>query len=539
MSGSDEDSGEPPTRALQSSWGGLASLSGAGGGRVDGAFLTEPGSYEDFHYPSPFDYNAFAALSPGGGVAGHSSRPYSPFSSVHQRIPSSSNPFSPLHSFSPYPTYGSPSSRVALPPAPPTPPPLFDEGETALFDSFLNTLDVDPNFLFNPVLPPGMPSPPSASMLREQPEEERREREQLGHSVGGLSLGVREQLEPPFEQPPNLATKQPRARWAPPRAPEVPKFEQDGEEEDDGEDTARPEDDDDPDFEPEPRGARRKSKSGGVGTAAGKSRGEVGGGRGGKKARVQPETAPFSPMMNEEEAPEDVEMSIAPPSNDGEDSVATVTASGRPRRNTRAPRRLSTSASSASTNASGPSISRAKPSLARPSLSKPIPPPAPSTTSRTRARSSALSGSPPAPHPATSGSPPSTSASSASRTAPLTESEKRSNHIASEQRRRNAIKSGFQDLVDLLVAGSAASGIYLAAGGEDEGGGKGGKGKGKGTGRGRGRKGEVATSASKSVVLEKAASYILWLERGNRALEGEVERVGKVVEEGMAQAGKG
>lgn len=120
--------------------------------------------------------------------------------------------------------------------------------------------------------------------------------------------------------------------------------------------------------------------------------------------------------------------------------------------------------------------------------------------------------------------------------ATLTETQKRSNHIQSEQKRRNAIRNGFKDLVDILSAGEAASGIVVAPpddAGADDGEGGGGAGtssagkkkKGKGTGRGRGRKGEVGAGASKSVVLDKAAQYILWLERGNDGLDSEVARV--------------
>jgi hypothetical protein len=110
----------------------------------------------------------------------------------------------------------------------------------------------------------------------------------------------------------------------------------------------------------------------------------------------------------------------------------------------------------------------------------------------------------------------------------LTETQKRSNHIQSEQKRRNAIKNGFRDLVDILAAGEAASGIIVAPPEEDDGATAPGgtkKKKAKGTGRGRGRRGEIGAGASKSVVLEKAAQYILWLERGNDGIDSEIERV--------------
>ncbi|BGP15146.1 hypothetical protein JCM10213_005393 [Rhodosporidiobolus nylandii] len=518
--GPDFDDGQPR-------WGGgLAGLSAAGGGRVDGAFLTEPGSYEDFHYASPFDYAAFAARSPG---AGPPSRPLSPF-------PPHGNPFSPLPGFSPYPSYDSTSTSLNPPllPAPPSPAPLFDDSEHALFSSFLTNLDVDPNYLFNPVLPPGMPSPPSASMLQQgEYEAERTEREQLGDQVGGLSLGSLGSGHlpplPPFEPQslqPHSANEETHVGAA---EGEVPPFTADFDSE--AEDTAKPSPEDDPDFDPgvsrPVRGTRRKSRSTGSGAA----------GMNGKKARVQEDEA-F--------ADEDVEMLSASihglEHDEGEDSVATVTPSGRPRRATRAPRRLSTSATTSSS-------SRSKPPR-RPSLSKPAPPPVqlragPPSPSTSFGRSHTPA------HPANgddedeeedaslSPAPSASSSTATAKHAPLTESEKRSNHIASEQRRRNAIKSGFQDLVDLLVAGSSASGIVLGGGGggeEDGDGGSGKKKKGKGTGRGRGRKGEVATNASKSVVLAEAANYILWLERGNMALKAECERVeGELRAAGLAE----
>lgn len=116
----------------------------------------------------------------------------------------------------------------------------------------------------------------------------------------------------------------------------------------------------------------------------------------------------------------------------------------------------------------------------------------------------------------------------------LSDSQKRSNHILSEQKRRNAIRNGFRDLVEILNAGETLSGISI--GGIDGDGsaqpetGKKGKGKGKGSGRGRGRKGEVGAGASKSVVLERAVEYVRWLERGNTALREEVERVEAIVD---------
>ena len=124
---------------------------------------------------------------------------------------------------------------------------------------------------------------------------------------------------------------------------------------------------------------------------------------------------------------------------------------------------------------------------------------------------------------------------------------KRSNHIASEQRRRTTIKENYKSLVDLLLAGELRSGISLSStpgstipGEDDDGvddgadGSTAGSGKrgtsagaapggGRGKGRGRGRKGQDGAGATKSVVLERAADYLRWLERGNTALRREIE----------------
>ncbi|GAA5863073.1 hypothetical protein JCM1840_002462 [Sporobolomyces johnsonii] len=496
MAGSDLSSGGED-EAMAHSWS-LASSMGAAGGGVHGAFLTEPGSYEDFEYPSPFDFSGMPSY------AGPSSRSYSPIQG--------GTAFSPLPSFSPFPSYASHSHATPPNQPPPTPPPLFDSTESALFSSFLNTLDVDINFLFNPVLPPGMPSPPSSNPLHgasEFVEEERREREELGKEVGGLSLGsaaaltgwprviTTAQEQPHLPIPPNDDLR--------PGTEEVERrYKEEGEdlyEETDFKPRIKAEEDDDPDFEPSPRrnsgAARRKSRSGGTS-------GSGTGGRG-KKPRVV-----------HEEQDEDVDMADdrADDSHDeAEDSVATVTVTslGRPKRATRAPRRLS---SDTGPRPSAPT-SAASPASPKPSLSKPRPVP----RSASPQGSASVSPAPSDPK----------SSLSSSKGAPLTDSQKRSNHILSEQKRRNAIRNGFKDLVDLLVAGEAASGIVLGPGGGvdegEDGAGAGKKRKGKGTGRGRGRKGEVGANASKSVVLEKAASYILWLERGNVALEREVERV--------------
>lgn len=101
---------------------------------------------------------------------------------------------------------------------------------------------------------------------------------------------------------------------------------------------------------------------------------------------------------------------------------------------------------------------------------------------------------------------------------------KRSNHIASEQRRRSTIKDNYKALVDILLAGEESSGITLANAGEgDDAPGESKKSKAKG--RGRGRKGQDGAGATKSVVLDRVAAYIRWLERGNEALQTEIGRL--------------
>ena len=101
---------------------------------------------------------------------------------------------------------------------------------------------------------------------------------------------------------------------------------------------------------------------------------------------------------------------------------------------------------------------------------------------------------------------------------------KRSNHIASEQRRRTTIKDNYKSLVDLLLNGEETSGISLGnSGGTEDVPADGPKGKSKG--RGRGRKSQDGAGATKSVVLEKAADYLKWLQRTNLELEKEVTRI--------------
>lgn len=103
---------------------------------------------------------------------------------------------------------------------------------------------------------------------------------------------------------------------------------------------------------------------------------------------------------------------------------------------------------------------------------------------------------------------------------------KRTSHIASEQKRRSTIKDNYKTLVDLLLAGEATSGISLLGGAEEEEEeAESGTKKSKPKGRGRGRKGQDGAGATKSVVLERAADYLRWLDKGNDDLEKEIARL--------------
>lgn len=231
-----------------------------------------------------------------------------------------------------------------------------------------------------------------------------------------------------------------------------------------------------------------------------KTRGAVGdGGSGrGKKAKVEEEEDP----EEHDEQDEDYEMGT----EDDSTATATTATAGRRRvaRSTTSTAR-STARRSSTARSFVPSSARA----AGPSSSRPQP--RPRSPSPTGSSSSGRDGTPAA----------------VDKKVPLTDSQKRNNHILSEQKRRNAIRSGFKDLVDLLTAGEETSGIVVAPPEVEHEEGK--KKKSKGSGRGRGRKGEVGAGASKSVVLEKAAAYIMWLERGNDVLEQEVTRVERLL----------
>lgn len=431
----------------------------------------------DFEFPSPFDFEGLFSSSAIAGPSGASGHPFSP-SSFSPAYPHSQSPAPRVDSPNPFPFAS--SSNAVPPPAPVTTTggSLFDPSESALFSSFLNTLDVDPNFLFNPVLPPGMPSPPPAVM----PKEESRERDRLGTEVGGLSLEVSTSSGVPEGW--SQSTREVDVKPILPPEPQEPQplepFEDEPSDEEIEDDTEG-----DPDFQegskaPLARGRRTRTNAQ-----------QSISGRGSKKARVQKEEAGEETVLEDgdvemaETGEEEATTSMGPPS---------TTASRR--RTSRAP----------ATRRGSIGIASARP-VVRPRAS--------TSTIQQRSPSFDPAASPPI-----------------DRKAPLTETQKRSNHIQSEQKRRNAIRNGFKDLVDILSAGELASGIVVAPPEvEDDGSSTGKKKKSKGTGRGRGRKGEVGAGASKSVVLNKAAEYILWLEKGNEGLEQEIERVEMALKE--------
>ncbi|KAF9453895.1 hypothetical protein P691DRAFT_694145 [Macrolepiota fuliginosa MF-IS2] len=123
------------------------------------------------------------------------------------------------------------------------------------------------------------------------------------------------------------------------------------------------------------------------------------------------------------------------------------------------------------------------------------------------------------PHSTTSGSPviPSDAlrqnggtSSAASRAKPLLSTpQKRLNHIMSEQKRRNAIRDGYAQLITLLAPSGSAPTLSMPTRGRPKGSGSRGKGRSKG----------------KSGVLFRAVEYCRWLEEGRDALREEVIRL--------------
>ena len=91
----------------------------------------------------------------------------------------------------------------------------------------------------------------------------------------------------------------------------------------------------------------------------------------------------------------------------------------------------------------------------------------------------------------------------------LSTPQKRLNHIMSEQKRRNAIRDGYAQLISLLSPAGSAPGIGMPTRGRPKGSGSRGKGQSKG----------------KSGVLFRAVEYCRWLEEGRDALREEVLRL--------------
>ncbi|KAG6854144.1 hypothetical protein C0991_010055 [Blastosporella zonata] len=91
----------------------------------------------------------------------------------------------------------------------------------------------------------------------------------------------------------------------------------------------------------------------------------------------------------------------------------------------------------------------------------------------------------------------------------LSTPQKRLNHIMSEQKRRNAIRDGYAQLISLLAPAGSKHGIGMPTRGRPKGSGMRGKGQTKG----------------KSGVLFRAVEFCQWLEEGRDALRAEVLRV--------------
>ncbi|EIN13839.1 hypothetical protein PUNSTDRAFT_123673, partial [Punctularia strigosozonata HHB-11173 SS5] len=88
----------------------------------------------------------------------------------------------------------------------------------------------------------------------------------------------------------------------------------------------------------------------------------------------------------------------------------------------------------------------------------------------------------------------------------LSTPQKRLNHIMSEQKRRNAIRDGYAQLISLLTPAGAQGEIMLPTRGRPKGSGSRSKGRGQG----------------KSGVLFRAVEYCKWLEEGRDALKAEM-----------------
>ncbi|KAJ3778319.1 putative HLH transcription factor [Lentinula raphanica] len=107
-----------------------------------------------------------------------------------------------------------------------------------------------------------------------------------------------------------------------------------------------------------------------------------------------------------------------------------------------------------------------------------------------------------------------------SRTKPLLSTpQKRLNHIMSEQKRRNAIRDGYAQLITLLAGPEGShSALVMPTRGRPKGSGVKGKHAAK-TGN------DIEGAKGKSGVLFRAVEYCRWLEEGRDALKAEVEKV--------------
>ncbi|KAJ3761929.1 putative HLH transcription factor [Lentinula raphanica] len=100
----------------------------------------------------------------------------------------------------------------------------------------------------------------------------------------------------------------------------------------------------------------------------------------------------------------------------------------------------------------------------------------------------------------------------------LSTPQKRLNHIMSEQKRRNAIRDGYAQLITLLAPSGSAPALGMPTRGRPKGSGSRGK-----AGKKAGSEGDGAKG--KSGVLFRAVEYCRWLEEGREALLKEVARV--------------
>lgn len=100
----------------------------------------------------------------------------------------------------------------------------------------------------------------------------------------------------------------------------------------------------------------------------------------------------------------------------------------------------------------------------------------------------------------------------------LSTPQKRLNHIMSEQKRRNAIRDGYAQLIGLLAPSGNPTALGMPTRGRPKGSGARGKARKKSGKEDEGPKG-------KSGVLFRAVEYCRWLEEGRDALRSEVARV--------------